>query len=338
MRPLALVLAGLTIVAACSSDGGGGGGGGSGSATATTTTTTTAPVTVGSAVERVDRGRIEATLRAVVGERASAEQRANVRHQLRAELEAAGVEVREEPFGDGGVNVLGRIAPTGPGAGTVLVGAHYDTVPGSPGADDNGSGVAAVLEAARALADAPPRLGITFAFFDLEELGLLGSRHHVAHLPADDGPLAAAFNLDMVGFSCTRPGCQFVFPDVPNCMDVEGARDVGIGIAVVADAQSAGRLDAVVGARDRHEPDLHLGTARLQGHGECLADTRRSDHAPLWDAGIPTVFFTDTANFRNPNYHEPSDTLETLDVELVASVTRLIVAAAATAAGVPDGS
>jgi hypothetical protein len=128
-----------------------------------------------------------------------------------------------------------------------------------------------------------------------------------------------------------------VFPDIPDCIDVEGARDVGIGIAAVADADSVQLLDDVLIARDRHAPDLHIGTARMAGDGGCLADTRRSDHAGFWDAGIPTVFFTDTANFRNPNYHKPSDAMATIDAALITEVARVVAAAAAAKAGLEAG-
>ena len=144
-----------------------------------------------------------------------------------------------------------------------------------------------------------------------------------------------AFNLDMVGYACDEPGCQFVFPDVPDCMDVVGARDVGVGIAAVASGLSAPLLGDFVDAARTHVPDLEIGTAQMTGNGECLTDTRRSDHAPLWDAGIPAVFLTDTANFRNPNYHRPSDTIETIDLGLLTKVTRALTAAVAREAGVP---
>ena len=314
------------VVAACSS--------GVESADRPSTTTTTEPAaTVASVVAEVAASRIDATLRAIVGERRTAQQRAATRATVRTELEAAGIEVTDEPFGDGGVNLLGRIPPRRADAGTVLVSAHYDTVEGSPGADDNGSGVAAVVEVGRALAKARPDLGIELAFFDLEELGLVGSRHHVAN--RETKPVAA-FNLDMVGYSCEEPGCQFEFPDIPNCMDVSGVRDVGVGIGAVADQQSSALLDEFVAASAVHASELEIGTARMQGHGECLADTRRSDHAPLWDGAVPTVFLTDTANFRNPNYHEPSDDLDSIDVALITRVTKALTAAVATKAGVGE--
>ena len=82
-------------------------------------------------------------------------------------------------------------------------------------------------------------------------------------------------------------------------------------------------------------PDLDVIAAKFAGKGECLADSRRSDHAVFWDQGVPALFLTDTANFRNPNYHKPSDTLDTVDPVLVTNVTRATAAAAASTAGVP---
>lgn len=319
------------LLAGCSGDGDGAGGGdGRTDRAARATTTTAAPrPTVGSLVESVSAERIGASLQAVVGVRVTVEERAAARRVIRDELAAAGVDAREEMFGDDGVNVIGRIEGHDPSAPPIVVTAHYDTVPGSPGADDNGSGVAAVLELARVFGRARPAVPIELTFFDLEERGLLGSRHRTATAPA----AAGVFNFDMIGYSCAEPGCQFVFPDVANCMDVEGATDVGVGIAAVANRNSQLLLTTFVEAATTHVPDLELGTAVLEGNGQCLADTRRSDHAPYWDAGVPAVFLTDTANFRNPNYHQGSDTLETVDETLVAKVTRATAAAVADLAG-----
>ena len=294
------------------------------------TTTTAAPrTTVASLVSSVSAERVGASLQAIVGVRASLEERRAARQVIRDELVAAGVEAREDAFGEDGVNIVGRIEGRDPSAAAVLVTAHYDTVPGSPGADDNGSGVAALLELARVFGRERPAVPIELTFFDLEERGLLGSRHRSATSPAPAG----VFNFDMIGYSCDVPGCQFVFPDVSGCMDVEGATDVGVGIAAVANRRSEALLSTFVQGATDHVPDLEVGTARLEGNGECLADTRRSDHAPYWDAGVPAVFLTDTANFRNPHYHQPTDTLDTVDEALVADVTRATAAAVAELTG-----
>lgn len=332
MHTRRVVVAAVALLATSCSSGGGDRGRDGG---AVPITTTTAPLaTVGSVVAAVEAKRLEATLQAVVGERSSAEQRAATRATLRRELEATGVAVTEQPFGDGGVNLFGRLGD-GPGDREIIVSAHYDTVADSPGADDNAGGVAAVVELARALSIAETdEATVVFAFFDLEERGLLGSRHYV-ETTRQRPPVVMAYNLDMVGYSCDEPGCQFVFPDVPDCMDVTGARDVGVGIAAVASGFSSQRLERFVAVAAERVPELEVGTAQMSDNGQCLPDTRRSDHAPLWDAGIPTVFLTDTANFRNPNYHRPSDTLETIDVDLLTNVTRALAAAVASDARVP---
>ena len=80
-------------------------------------------------------------------------------------------------------------------------------------------------------------------------------------------------------------------------------------------------------------PELHVGIGRLTGNGECLQDARRSDHAPYWDRGDAVVFLTDTGNFRNPNYHRPSDDVASIDFRLVTDVTRALVGAVADLAG-----
>ena len=128
--------------------------------------------------EAVSQERIEATLAELVGERWTADQRAAAREIISGELEDTGYEVEERPFGDGGVNVVARLDGSDPDAAAVLVGAHYDTVKASPGADDNGTGVAAVLEIARVLADTQPIAPVELVLFDLEEPGRLGSTSH----------------------------------------------------------------------------------------------------------------------------------------------------------------
>ena len=67
----------------------------------------------------------------------------------------------------------------------------------------------------------------------------------------------------------------------------------------------------------QHVPSLKVETLVVPGRGESFSEVRLSDHAPFWDAGIPAVMVTDTAFFRNPHYHQPSDTLETLDMEFI---------------------
>jgi Zn-dependent M28 family amino/carboxypeptidase len=322
MRRLAVVpVLALLLLGACSN--GDGDADGNDRRDVATTSTTTAPATAASLVAEVDGDAVRKTLEAIVGTRVTNEERSRARGVLADRLRAAGLQVAEEPFGTDGVNLVATT--TGSASGPpIQLSAHYDTVPGSPGADDDGSGVAAVVEAARVLAGAGLSRPVQDVLFDLEERGLLGSRHRAATA----GAILAGINLDMVGFTCETPGCQVEFPDIAGCLDAEGSRNVGVGIAAVVDEQSGPLLDAFLAARDAHVRGLHVGSGRLAGHGECLDDTRRSDHAPYWDAGVPVLFLTDTANFRNPNYHQPSDALPTVDLDLVTDVTRAVVATA----------
>ena len=73
-------------------------------------------------------------------------------------------------------------------------------------------------------------------------------------------------------------------------------------------------------------PEVRSGIANVPGNGEEQRDSGRSDNAPCWDRGFQAIMVTDTANFRNPNYHEPSDTIDTLDFDFMTNVTRAMLA------------
>lgn len=201
----------------------------------------------------------------------------------------------------------------------LLIGAHYDAVPGSPGADDNASGVAVLLELARSLAESPIQRPVRLVAFDLEEYGLQGSTHYAERLYQQKQPLAAAISLEMLGYRCTElnsqryptPLLSYVYP---QCGDFIGA--IGNWSAIPAMVRLSGGMRAtkvkyrwlVAGAR-----------------GTILLDTRRSDHAPFWDRGYPALMLTDTANLRNPHYHKASDRLETLDLDFLTDVCRGLI-------------
>ena len=99
----------------------------------------------------------------------------------------------------------------------LIIGAHYDAVPFSPGADDNGSGVAVLLEAARVLSriDRPSRLQVCFVAFAMEENGMIGSQHYVERLRKNRTPVAGMLSLECVGYTDSRPGSQIIPPGLP---------------------------------------------------------------------------------------------------------------------------
>ena len=103
----------------------------------------------------------------------------------------------------------------------------------------------------------------------------------------------------------------------------------------MGDETATDLMVALTAAARRVAPDRALGTGLVAGNGTCMSVTRRSDHAPFWDAGIPAVMVTDLAEYRNTNYHRSTDVADTLDPAFLLDVTRTVAAAALLAAG-PD--
>jgi Zn-dependent M28 family amino/carboxypeptidase len=223
------------------------------------------------------------------------------------------------------IDDAGNVVLGDPRGAKVLVGAHYDSIPGTPGADDNASGVAALVAAARAVG---PREDVCFVAFDGEERGFVGSRALVAGL----GPHRPehVHVLEMVGYANREPESQ------QNPLPALPAPTVGDFLAVVGTHGSRGLLDHVLGEADAHAlpvqalylPDVPLGT--IEGISHHLL---RSDHAPFWRAGLPALMWTDTAEYRNPHYHRADDTPGTLDYDFLAGVTRLLVHAVLSGVG-----
>lgn len=212
----------------------------------------------------------------------------------------------------------------------ILLGAHYDSVPGTPGADDNASAVAVCLECARLVKK--HKLGpVMMVLFNREEDGLMGSREFVAHLARQrEWSIGEAHVLEMVGYRARTPGSQ----TIPAGLPVLGARDVGDFLALLANRQSnaiAEHLLRLAACYIAEPPvaalKVYLGLERAFEH------LNRSDHAPFWKAGIPSVMWTDTSEFRNPHYHLASDTPDTLNYAFMSGVAKLALARIASRQG-----
>jgi Zn-dependent M28 family amino/carboxypeptidase len=202
----------------------------------------------------------------------------------------------------------------------VIRGAHYDSLEETPGADDNASGVAALLELARWIA---PRLSAADALtgqlqligYDLEEYGMDGSAAHSMKIRASGVTVRGMIALEMLGYTDLRPGSQNLpaplrglYPSVANF------------IGVCGNEASRNLVEAVTAGLKRI-PDLPVEAIAVPGRGEALPDIRRSDHSQFWDRGFPALMITDTSFFRNPHYHRASDTPETLNYSFLAKVT-----------------
>lgn len=242
------------------------------------------------------------------------------------------------------VEIPGRTKPNE----VILVGAHFDAVAGSPGADDNGTGVAALLELAAVLRGRPMERTVRLAFFNLEEVGLKGSIEYASTLrerlaDPDENPippgkerLVGMLSLEMLGYFTDEPGSQR--SPVPPIKGVFEPPTEGDFIALVTTRPGsawARRLDAAV---RRASPDVKTLVADFFPPGPLTPlDVLRSDHAPFMALGVPAVMVTDTANFRNPNYHRATDTPETIDADRFAAVVRGLAGAIHELAGpLPD--
>lgn len=252
-------------------------------------------------------------------------------------LDELGYQVAEHLFVEDGRPYRNVIASR-PGLGTkpqrIALVAHYDTVADSAGADDNASGVAALLEAARILAPLRFEETVDFIAVSLEEnrdegehdSGTRGSKALAAHARANAWPVAAVVVLESVAYA-GETVVQGAPPGVPVAVPTTGDF-----IAVIGNERSRQLVEGFCGTVGRLALELPCVPLVVPGNGELLPDSRRSDHAPFWDEGYAAIMLTDTTNFRNPNYHRPSDTLDTLNLEFAAGVCRAAAELVATLA------
>jgi Zn-dependent M28 family amino/carboxypeptidase len=216
----------------------------------------------------------------------------------------------------------------------VLLGAHYDSVPGTPGADDNASAIAVCLECARLVAR--HNVGsVMIVFFNREEDGLIGSGEFVASLA--DQParrISEAHVFEMVGYCSRASGSQ----KMPSGLPLPFAPDVGDFLGLLANRDSNAIGDNLMGLAARYVPQFSVLALQIYfGIEKAFPVLNRSDHAAFWRASIPAVMWTDTSEYRNPHYHLASDTPETLDYDFMGEVTRLALARAVSQAPRRDG-
>jgi len=209
-----------------------------------------------------------------------------------------------------------------PSGQSIHLSAHYDAW--FTGADDNASGVSTALEALRVLAELDRSRTVKVLFYDMEETGLDGSLAWWADHP--DAPVASVLNLDAIAFTGKQtapPG--FRLPE-------KGDYIVGLANGPAKHhlrwmAELSGEIDGsarIIGVKGVGRNEL-----------PATSDFHRSDHDPAWQNDVPAVFVTDTANLRNPHYHEESDLPDTLDRDFHCGVSRLVVASAAAFAEAP---
>lgn len=280
------------------------------------------------------RLRINRHLQALVGERhpeTSSRALRKAAHYLATQFSKSGWATSGQLVSAWGKvyrNIMATKYPVWPVQGVelspLLIGAHYDTVSGSPGADDNASGLVVLLEVASRLRARPLVRPVWLVAFCLEEQDRLGSQAFASRLKAERRELAGAIILECVGFARSEAGTQQAPPGVPIAVPTQGDF-----LAIVGNEASRSLVTQL-----EQKTQLKTLSLLVPGRGEAMPHTRRSDHASFWDAGYPAVMLTDTANFRNPHYHRETDTVDTLNLEFLSNVVATVTETAIQIAGV----
>ena len=226
-------------------------------------------------------------------------------------------------------NVVTRLRRSANPAVHYVLGAHYDSVAGTVGADDNASAVAVLLETARAMqaltTDEEINLEITFVAFALEEppaygTRFMGSRVFAAKAKKEGLPIDGMICLEMVGYTCREPGCQhYPFP-----LQFLGYPKEGTFIGIVGNVSSLPFSRRLRNSFQRN-PNLPVVGLTVPFNGRIMPAVRLSDHTSFWSRGYRAVMLTDSAFFRNPHYHLPSDTMKTLDLGYMAELVISLV-------------
>ena len=198
-----------------------------------------------------------------------------------------------------------------------VIGAHYDSVYGSPGANDNGSGIAALLALARRFAGKPQERTLRFVAFPNEEprhfqTGLMGSWVYASRCKERNDPIVGMMSLETIGYYSAARGSQ-VYP-LPGLGAIYPR--TGNFIAFVGNVRSRALVRQAVGSFRKHGSLPSEGAALPAG----IPGVGWSDHWAFWQHGYRGIMVTDTAPFRYPHYHARSDTPDKLDYD---SMTRL---------------
>ena len=311
-------------------------------ALASATDNSTPPTETSSASKAVDQSRYEADLRFIAKPRPPGSRHWQaVQDMCVSRLRSYGYDVSIPTYAhnDTSKNVIGIKRGTKNPNTTVVLSAHYDSTDRScPGADDNATGTAALLESARVLAKQNYDRTLVLACWDEEERGLIGSQAY-ARSAADDKAtnIAMMYGYEMIGFTAKKPGSQkipfgfgLVFPDQVEAL--KKRRNPGDFITIVYDNNRLPMraADAFVDAAAKLDlPVVALPVFDTLKNTWAMKQLRRSDHAAFWSYNLPGMMITDSSNFRNPNYHclkGTNDSVETLDHAFSTKVIKATIA------------
>ncbi len=216
----------------------------------------------------------------------------------------------------------------------VVLGAHYDTVDSTPGADDNASAVAVLIEAARLMRHLKPKRTVRFVSFPCEEpphfhTGNMGSQVYARRCRERGDQIRGMLCLEMVGYYSNVPKSQVVPPSIPHFLHPVFPKR-GDFLAAVGNLRSW-RLSWKFRRGFKRAVRFPLFSIVLP---ESIEEIRLSDNSSFWDQGYEALMLTDTSFLRNPHYHLASDTPDTLDYARMAQVTLGIVGGVSNVAGI----
>lgn len=261
-----------------------------------------------------------------------------VKNFIEARFNSSGLQTYRQPFtleNYSAHNIIGRLPGMKDESVTYIIDAHFDSVEDAPGADDNGSGVAGVLEAMQVLSQYQFEHSIKFIGFDFEEstptLGLHGSREYVTNGVKSYEQPEGAFNYEMIGYYSEAPNSQQIpagfniaFPAQYNAVVADSFR--GNFVVNTSNEASSALMDVYASKAAQYVPGLKVISVELPFNGILTPDFLRSDHASFWTAGQKALMLTDGANFRNLNYHTPADTVGALNFTFMSNIVKATVA------------
>ena len=235
-------------------------------------------------------------------------------------------------------NIIGFSSGTRTPSNSWMTSGHYDTVDDSPGADDNGTGMVAVAEAIRILSEYKTKNSLRYFFFDLEEPGLIGSLKYVqTGIPFWEN-MQGLLNMDGIGYysdianSQSLPaGFDLAYPTQYSALVADSAR--GNFITSIYNTASTSLDSTFRSIASTYVPNLKVVSFETPGTGTSTPNFRRSDHARFWDINIPALFLADGADYRNPYYHTPNDSVNTLDMGFLVNNIKAIITTLAEQAG-----
>jgi len=273
----------------------------------------------------VEQTRLESTVQKLaieIGERNHAHQEAYLAAEtfLQKSLKSYGYEVEKETY-KVGVNNASILIATRPGNDEIVViGAHYDSAPGTPGADDNATGVAAGLELARLFSHREVERTVRFVFFPNEEppyfhSDMMGSLVYARQCRERNENILAMLSLESLGYFSEEKGSQ----EYP--LGITGYPEAGNFIGFVSNYSSRDLMESMVSS---FQQGTELPVEGLAAP-DLVTGVGFSDHWSFWQVGYPAVMITDTVPFRNPNYHRTTDLPETLDFARFTKVVKGLV-------------